>query len=92
MRYAYSHELAVAMQNHKRGTLSIEKADYQNVILLYCETLLQVLLGVYCKIIYQIHFFTILLLFYVFEVSKAKSAAQSVLMILALNGLLQKIF
>ena len=30
------------------------------------------------------------MLFYVFEVSKAKSATQSVLMILTLNGLFQK--
>ena len=36
--------------------------------------------------------FTILLLFYVFEVGKAKSATQSVLMILTLNGLFQKNF
>ena len=33
-----------------------------------------------------------LLLFYVFEVGKAKSATQSVLIILTLNGLFQKIF
>ena len=57
--------------------------------LLYCETLLQVLLGIYCKRFYWIPLFTILL-FYVFEVGKAKSATQSVLMILTLNGLFQK--
>ena len=51
-----------------------------------------VLLGIYCKRFYQIPLFTILLLFYVFEVSKAKSATQSVLMILTLNRLFQKIF
>ena len=50
------------------------------VILLYCETLLQVLLGIYCKRFYWIPLFTILLLFYVFEVGKAKSASQNVLM------------
>ena len=36
--------------------------------------------------------FTALLLFYVYEVGKAKSATQSVLMILTLNGLFQKNF
>ena len=41
---------------------------------MYCETLLQVLLGKYCKRFYWIPLFTILLLFYVFEVGKAKSA------------------
>ena len=46
------------------------------VIQLYCETLLEVLLGIYCKKIYWIPLFTILLLFYVFEVGKAKSATQ----------------
>ena len=34
--------------------------------------------------------FTVLLLFYVFEVSKTKSATQIVLMILKLNGLFQE--
>ena len=58
---------------------------------MYCETLLQVLLGIYCKRFYWIPLFTILL-FYVFEVGKAKSATQSVLMILTLNGLFQKNF
>ena len=74
--------------SHKRGTLFIGKAGPHYVILLYCETLLQVLLGIYCKRFYWILLFTILLLFYVFEVGKAKSATQSVLMILTLNGLL----
>ena len=37
-------------------------------------------------------FFTILPLFFVFEVGKAKTATQSVLMILTLNGLFQKFF
>ena len=36
--------------------------------------------------------FTMLLLFYVFEVGKAKGATQSVLLILTLNGLFQKSF
>ena len=53
---------------------------------------LQVLLGIYCKRFYWIPLFTMLLLFYVFEVGKAKSATQSVLMILTLNGLFQKNF
>ena len=70
----------------------IGKIGSHYVILLYCETLLQVLLGIYCKRFYQIPLFTILLLFYVFEVGKAKIATQSVLMILTLNGLFLKMF
>ena len=50
--------------------------------LLYCETLLQVLLGIYCKRFYWRPLFTILLLLYVFEIGKAKSATQSVLMLM----------
>ena len=76
----------------QKGALFIGKAGSHYVILLYCETLLQVLLGIYCKRFYWIPLFAILLLFYVFEVGKAKSATQSVLMILALNGLFQKNF
>ena len=72
------------------GALFIRKAGSHYVRLLYCETLLQVLLGIYCKRFYQIPLFTILLLFYVFEVSKAKSVTQSVLIILTLIGLFQK--
>ena len=74
------------------NSLFIRKASYHWVIMLYCETLLEVLLGVYCKRFYQIPFFTILLLFYVFEIGKAKSAAQIALMILTLNRLFQKNF
>ena len=70
-----SHQLGVAMQ-------VIGKAGSHFVILLYCETLLQVLPGIYCKTFYWIALFTILLLFHVFEVGKAKSSIQSVLMIL----------
>ena len=70
----------------------IGKVGSHYVILLYCGILLQVLLGIYCKRFYWIPYFTILLLFYVFEVGKAKSATQSVLMILTLNGLFQKSF
>ena len=58
--------------------------------MLYCETLLQVLLGIYCKRFYWIPLFTILPLFYMSEVGKAKSGTQSVLMTLTLNGLFQK--
>ena len=88
-----SHQLRCGGASHKRGTLFIEKARSHCVILLYCETLLQVLVGIYSKRFYQIPLFTsILLLFYVFEVDKAKSATQSVLMILTLNRLLQKNF
>ena len=75
----------VAIQVTQKGALFIGKTGSHYVILLYCETLLQVLLGIYCKRFYQIPLFTILLLFYVFE-----SATQSVLMILILNGLFQK--
>ena len=74
------------------NSLFISKASSHWVTLLYCETLLEVLLGVYCKRFYQVPFFTILLLFYVFEIGKAKSAAQIALMILTLNGLFQKNF
>ena len=78
--------------SHKRETLFIGKAGSHYVILLYCETLMQVLLRVYCKtkVFFRIHLFTMLLLFYVFEVGKAKGATQSVLMILTLNGFFQK--
>ena len=74
------------------NSLFISKANPHWVTLLYCETFLEVLLGVYCKRFYQVPFFTILLLFYVFEIGKAKSAAQIALMILTLNGLFQKNF
>ena len=40
-----SHQLGVAMQVTKSGTLFIGKAGSRYVILLYCETLLQFLLG-----------------------------------------------
>ena len=93
-----SHQLGgCGDASHKRGTLFIEKAGSHFVILLYCETLLLVLLGIYCKRFDEIPLFTILLLFYVFEVDKVtggvtKSATESVLLILTLNGLFQKIF
>ena len=74
---------------HKRWTLFVEKVG-SHVILLYWETLLQVILSIYCKIFYQIPLFTILLLFSVFD--KAKKPTQSVLLILTLNGLFRKIF
>ena len=74
---------------YKRWTLFVEKVG-SHVILLYWETLLQVILSIYCKIFYQIPLFTILLLFSVFD--KAKKPTQSVLLILTLNGLFQKIF
>ena len=61
---------------HKRGAFFIGKAGSHYVILLYFETLLHALLGIYCKRFYWIPLFTILLLFYVFEVGKAKSATQ----------------
>ena len=76
-----SHQLGVAMQvTNGGGALFTGEVDSHCVILLYCETLLQILLGIYCKRFYWIPLFTILLLFYVFEVGKAKSATQNVLM------------
>ena len=44
-----SHQLWGNDTSHKRETLFIEKAGSHYVILLYCETLLLVLLGIYCK-------------------------------------------
>ena len=70
-----------------KGALFIVKADSHYVILLYCETLLQVLLGIYWKRFYWTPHFTILLFLYMIEVGKAKSATQSILMILKLNRL-----
>ena len=58
--------------NSQRETLFIGKTGSHYVIP-YFETLLQVLLGIFCKRFYQIPLFTIVLLFYVFEVGKAKS-------------------
>ena len=78
--------------SHKRGVLFIGKTGSHYAILLYCETLSQVLLGIYCKKVYWIPLLTILLLFYVFKFDKAKSATQSVLMILTMNDLFQKNF
>ena len=51
-----SHQLGVAMQVTKE-TLFMGKAGLYYVILLYCETLLQVLLGIYCKRFYWIPLF-----------------------------------
>ena len=65
--------------SHKRGALFIGKTGSHCVILLHCKVL-QVLLGIYSKRFYWIPLFTILLLFYMFEVGKAKSAPQNVLM------------
>ena len=58
------------------GVPFIGKVGSHYVRLLYCETLLQVLLGIHCKRFYQIPLFTILMLFYVFTVGKAKSVTQ----------------
>ena len=87
-----SHSIGSGNASYKNGTLFIGNAGSHFVILLYFETLLQVLLGIYCKRFYRISLFAILLLFYVFEVGKSKSATQSVLMILILNELFQKNF
>ena len=80
-----SNQLEVVMQVAR-------KADSHYVLLLYCKILLQVLLSIYSKIFFWIPLFTILLLFYMFEIGKAKSASQSALMILTLNVLFQKNF
>ena len=80
-----SHQFGVAMQVTKGGDLFIGEVltmQYCCIVKLYCKS--------YCKRFYWIPLFTILLLFYVFEVGKAKSATQSVLMVLTLNGLFQK--
>ena len=84
--------IGVGDASHKRGTLFIGKTGSHYAILLSCETSSQVLLGIYCKKVYWIPLFTKLLLFYVFKFDKAKSATQSVLMILTMNGLFQKNF
>ena len=75
----------------QRGAIFIGKAG-SAIILLYCETLLKVLLGIYCKRFYWIPFFTILLFPYVSEVGKGKSETQSDVIILTLNGLFHKNF
>ena len=80
------------MQVTKEGILFIGRAASHYVILLFCETLLHVLLGICCKRFYWIPLFTIPLLFCMFEIGKAKSVTESVLMILTLNGLFQKNF
>ena len=76
-------------KSQKRGSFHRE-SRFSLCNMLYCETLLQVLLGIYSKRFYWMPLFTILLLFYVFEVGKAKSAIQSALMALTLNELFQK--
>ena len=76
----------------QKRALFIGKTGSYYIILLYCETSMQVLLAIYCERFYWIPLFTILLLFYVFEVGKAKYATQSVLMILTLTVLFQKNF
>ena len=50
-----SHQLGGEDASHKRWALFIGKAGSHCVILLYCETLLQVLWGIYCKRIYWIY-------------------------------------
>ena len=47
--------------SHKRGALFIGKACSHYVMLLHCETVLQILLGIYCERSYWIPDFTILL-------------------------------
>ena len=76
-------------KSQKRGSFHRE-GRFSLCNMLYCETLLQVLLGIFCKRFYWIPLFTILLSFYVFEVGKAENAIESVLMALILNGLFSK--
>ena len=87
-RMIKSHQFVVAMQVTKGGLFS----QGRQVLLLYCEILLQVLLRIYCERFYWIPLFTIPLLLYAFEGGKAKNATQSILMIITLNGLFQKNF
>ena len=68
-----SHQLGVVVQVTK-GELFIGKAGSHYLILIYCRTFFQFLLRIYWKRFYMIPPFTMLLLFYVFEVGKAKSA------------------
>ena len=63
--------------SHKTEALFIGK-EGSHCVMLHCATLLQVLLGIYCKRFYWIPLFTILLLLYMFEVGRAKCATQSV--------------
>ena len=75
-------------KSQKRGTLFIGKAGFSlcnNAIL---WNFVASLTGyIYCNWFYRIPLFIILLLLYVFELGKAKSATQSVLIILTLNGI-----
>ena len=85
-----SHQLGAGMQVKKGDCFHREgRFSLCNTAVLW--NFIASLTG-YCKRFYWIPFFSILLLFYVFEVGKAKSATQSVLIILTLNGLFQKNF
>ena len=86
-----SHHLRVVMQVTKGGLFSYSEGSFSlcNTVVLW--NFIASLIGL-CKRFFWIPLFTILLLFYVFEVGKAKSATQSVLIILTLNGLFQKNF
>ena len=81
-----SHQLWVAFQVFSQGR-QVLTMYYCCIVKLYCTSY-----WIYTvkDFIRYILLFTILMLFYVFEVSKTKSATQSVLMILKLNGLFQK--
>ena len=84
-----SHRLGVAKAT-KGGLFSYGRQvltmKYCYIVKLYCKSYWLYTLTNFIRYL----FFTILLLFYVHEVGKAKSAIQSVLMILTLNGLFQK--
>ena len=54
-----SHQLWVVMQVRKWGTLFTGKTPRHYVILLYCETLLQILLSINCKRFCWIPLFTL---------------------------------
>ena len=78
--------------SHKRRTLRREGSH--SVILLYCETLLQDLLGIYCKRFYRIytsfHYITVVLC--VWDWQRQKVQLKVSLMILTLSELFRKHF
>ena len=85
-----SHQLGVVMQVTKGGSFDRKgRFSLCNTAVLW--NFIASLTG-YCKRFKWIPLCNILLLFYVLEVGKAKCETQSVLMILTLNGLFQKIF
>ena len=74
VRDAWKSLTGGAKASHKRGDFPIGKTGSYYVMLLHCQTLLQILLGIYWKRFYLIPLLTTLLLFYVFEFGKAKNS------------------